>query len=1534
MKRKKRTQRLLAMLLTLMLCMGEFASTGFSVLAEDEKIADTVSDTDAVSEDESSVPAENVSENEAEEPEDETGEEAVSEDTVNEHDADTEEETEESVDEDDEGDSASVEDEEQSYDTEEGDNIEIPDVDVEEDELQQEDFEKNALNTMLGTSGIADPRVPASNNDKWQGSYVYYGKLYDESVKVLYRILDKKATQYSSEYTILLESDDNLYRTAFVNNGTHNDWRYSDLREHLNGRFYKSSFTAKEQMAIQKSNKEHADEYDGTQSEYGFAKLTGDYIFVLDVAEATRPSYGFSSGKHNESKFKEAEEGYNSSWLRTSGYTDTSLGNYKYNNNAAFVNGWGLVSEYGASVLDGHYKARPAFNISSSSVLTASAIVGAKGDLNTVYKFTLADSNMIVGITNGKKVMISNSTVEIPYQVTGNNANDAEAVSVLILDKEYTQLNSNEANILYYGKLDTGNVFAKNGAGTFTLPSSLDISKWGSSYHVYLLAEDINGAYETDYASLPTEIKSSQINKTVSYIVTFDNNGHGTAPASQTIAKGRRAKKPEDLTEDGWTFKGWYTSNTDFSDTYKYDFSQPVNSGLTLYAYWLKKHVVTFNTNGHGTAPESQYITDGESAKRPSPDPQASNYQFQGWYVNEACTGSPYIFSTPVTADTVLYASWKNVTNYKVTFDMNGESGTAPAPCYVTNGQKLSKPDDPVSEEGWVFDGWYKASSCKPGEEYDFYHDTVTEAITLYAKWADELNLWINGEQVTRTNFYMNSDWLYKPAVHELELKNESFDTTYNHRGVGESLPGMEFEAYIYAKDMDIKVTGSGKMSDSATPAKPIQTAGIYVDNGTLTLDADIEFKDLGAGFVAKDIVIDGGNISFSSNLDPEFDAIMGFRNPYGIMAYYSPYYESSIRMNGGNVCVETSGSDAVAFSAYAGDIKIYGGYLYAKADGSKNGKAIYAQVGDGTIYNSLLVIKPAGGKLDVSEKYFTDAYGDEVYEVELAEKESLMRTVTFDLNGKPGTAPEAQILMSGKKAVAPVMTKVDGYDFNGWYTSAACKDDEKFSFDTPITENITLYAKWTQKEYSVLFDLNGKGEAYYEIQNVKHGEKAKKPAVDPEAEGYVFKTWCTDAEGTTPYNFETPVTESFNLYAKWEDKDNPVTTYTVDFVMNGHGIQVPSQLVDENGKVTEPDAPIEEGWTFGGWYTDEALTAKYVFDTPVTKSFKLYAKWSQNAVIPGHSPLDPRPEIKEDTTDLWLVKGQKFIIGNDWKVADDKVSKKYVSISKKGQLKAKKADGGAEVKIKNSVTNKELTLHISKPEIDKKLTLTIVSANTASSNQIKLTKDEHLDVLYYSAAPDVAVVAQDGTVTAVAKGKAKITAYINGSAYICTVNVKETVTPLERTIHVTKGASKPILKIQGVKKVDWKSASDNVAKVEKNKVKAGKDAGNTVLTASANGLEYKINVFVEDPAVSMTETAGVAFETKSATKYEIMIPKGKEVTLSFASMDQPVVFKSTKPDIAFVDENGNVEARSKGKGKFTAKINGKTITITVKVTE
>lgn len=42
--------------------------------------------------------------------------------------------------------------------------------------------------------------------------------------------------------------------------------------------------------------------------------------------------------------------------------------------------------------------------------------------------------------------------------------------------------------------------------GTFTLPEALSEDTWGTDYRVYLLAEDVNGTYQTDYAGFPLEI--------------------------------------------------------------------------------------------------------------------------------------------------------------------------------------------------------------------------------------------------------------------------------------------------------------------------------------------------------------------------------------------------------------------------------------------------------------------------------------------------------------------------------------------------------------------------------------------------------------------------------------------------------------------------------------------------------------------------------------------------------------------------------------------------------------------------------------------------------------------------------------------------------------------------------------------------------------------------------------------------------------------------------------------------------------------
>lgn len=73
--------------------------------------------------------------------------------------------------------------------------------------------------------------------------------------------------------------------------------------------------------------------------------------------------------------------------------------------------------------------------------------------------------------------------------------------------------------------------------------------------------------------------------------------------------------------------------------------------------------------------------------------------------------------------------------------------------------------------------------------------------------------------------------------------------------------------------------------------------------------------------------------------------------------------------------------------------------------------------------------------------------------------------TVTFDANGH-GTAPTAQTVASGATASEPTAPTADGWTFGGWYKEAGCSN--AFDFNTAITGNITLYAKWTENSGGV----------------------------------------------------------------------------------------------------------------------------------------------------------------------------------------------------------------------------------------------------------------------------------------------------------------------------------------------------------------------------------------------------------------------------------------------------------------------------------
>ena len=210
--------------------------------------------------------------------------------------------------------------------------------------------------------------------------------------------------------------------------------------------------------------------------------------------------------------------------------------------------------------------------------------------------------------------------------------------------------------------------------------------------------------------------------------------------------------------------------------------------------------------------------------------------------------------------------------------------------------------------------------------------------------------------------------------------------------------------------------------------------------------------------------------------------------------------------------------------------------------------------------------------------------------------------TVSFDTKGL-GNTPVSQKVEDGKRAAEPTAPSEKGYVFEGWYTDSACTT--KYDFNSFVKSNITLYAKWTHITYSVSFDTEGKGTAP-SVQIVAYGNKATVPS-SPYAEGYTFVGWYTDGNCTEKYDFDSVVTSSFTLYAKWT-----LNSYTVNFDTDGIGSAPAAQSVGYGNKVSVPTSPSAEGYTFDGWYLDGDCTEKYDFDSVVTSSFTLYAKWTQ----------------------------------------------------------------------------------------------------------------------------------------------------------------------------------------------------------------------------------------------------------------------------------------------------------------------------------
>ena len=146
---------------------------------------------------------------------------------------------------------------------------------------------------------------------------------------------------------------------------------------------------------------------------------------------------------------------------------------------------------------------------------------------------------------------------------------------------------------------------------------------------------------------------------------------------------------------------------------------------------------------------------------------------------------------------------------------------------------------------------------------------------------------------------------------------------------------------------------------------------------------------------------------------------------------------------------------------------------------------------------------------------------------------------------------------------------------------------------------------------YSVTFISEG---SIIFTQTVSSGNSITQPST-PTRQGYSFVGWYSDSALSIPYNFSFAVTSNITLYAKWEKNSTDTFPlpdyYTVTFISEGSIIS--TQTVSSGNRIIQPTIPIRQGYSFVGWYSDNALTIPFDFSSVVTSNIALYAKWEED---------------------------------------------------------------------------------------------------------------------------------------------------------------------------------------------------------------------------------------------------------------------------------------------------------------------------------
>ncbi|MDO5037480.1 MAG: InlB B-repeat-containing protein [Tissierellia bacterium] len=584
-------------------------------------------------------------------------------------------------------------------------------------------------------------------------------------------------------------------------------------------------------------------------------------------------------------------------------------------------------------------------------------------------------------------------------------------------------------------------------------------------------------------------------------------------------------------------------------------------------------HTITYD-KGEGDKSLKQVVVDGNLAEEPA-KPTKEGFSFAGWYTDAEFTNE-YSHDAPVTGDLTLYAKW----------------------------EEISVTIDPET-----------ADVVKGGNQT--FTATVANATDTSVTWS------VEGNTSTATSI---------SAEGTLTVGADESAQTLTIKATSVADPTKSATATVSVKEpvsisispTTAEVVKGDSQAFTATVANATDTSVTWTVEGNSSTNTTIDTE--GTLTVAADESAQTLTVKATSVADPTKSATATVTVKEPVSISISP------------TTAEVVKGDSQAFTANvenATDTRV----TWSVAGNTSTATSISAE---GTL---TVAADESATELSVKATSVADTTKSATATVSVKDPVPQTFTVTFEANG--GSALSNQTVTENEKATRPDDPTREGFTFVGWFQDQDLTTP--YDFESPVTGDLTLYAKWEEVvPVSVTISpttaevVKGGSQAFRAtVENATDTSVTwsvtgnTSTATSISAEGTL--TVAADERATTLTVKATSVADNTKVATATVTLTEPAPQeVTVTFDTKG-GSPVGPQTLATNAKATRPGDPTRKGFTFVGWFQDQALTSPYDFDSPVPGDLTLYAKWKKLAKARPSLPKPMEEPSPGPSPSLWL---------------------------------------------------------------------------------------------------------------------------------------------------------------------------------------------------------------------------------------------------------------------------------------------------------